>query len=185
MPYYQYEIEEDEQENDEENEDEDDGKEPAMTEEMYEPAGTTVRFDADPFVKGVHDALVEKGITTVNCHYDGGYDEGFAHFDKALVNQTPLTTAELIALLKDGPILDPSLNAQRFAHFPPHALESMFGEMAATPVGVRIAAVLEEFAQKLAWELFGEGFGIGDYQMRGRFRADLETGKLTDLKDGE
>jgi hypothetical protein len=185
MPYYQYDIDEydEDAEYDEEEEDE---KEPEKTEESYEPvAGAIFRFDTDLFVKGVRDALVEKGITTVNCHYDGGYDEGFAHFDNAVCDGAVLTPAALVEMLKGGPILDPETIAQRYQGFPQHALESMFGEMATQPAGLQIAGTLEAFADRLARALLGRGFGTGEYTMRGRFRANLETGELIDLKDGE
>jgi hypothetical protein len=189
MPYYQCEIyDEDEAGYDEEEGDEveeEDEKEPEMTEETYEPAGTTARFDSDLFTKDIRDELVAKGISAVNCHYDGGYDEGFAHFDNVVREGTTLTPAELIELLQDSRILDPSLTSGMFEGYPPEAFKSLFGEMAASTTGVRIAATLEEFAQRLAWQLLGQGFGTGECTIRGRFRADLETGELIDLKDGE
>jgi hypothetical protein len=173
--------------------------------EYYEPAETTYNFDeANVLVRAVRDALWEKGFWFVEGHYDGGYDEGFAYFDAAVIDvgsdeMPDLVKAgralgavpeakrvagdELMAILQETRLSKVYLDSIDELNFPPAAKEAHRQRMLALPPAQHITSALEEFADELASELLGRGFGTGEYTLRGRFRADLRSGRIVDLED--
>ncbi len=173
--------------------------------EFYEPAETTFDFStADPIVQAMRRALVENGCVSVECRYDGGYDEGFAYFERAQVqlstgelpelaaaakemgllpDTSELSGEDLAAVLKDYPLaeamkqsIDASRSPENWKVHQRKWLES------ATPQAL-VQHALENLADTLVSELLGQGFGTGEYSLRGRFRANLRTGLISDLED--
>jgi hypothetical protein len=175
--------------------------------EYYEAAEATYNFDAaDALARAVRDALLAKGFTSVECHYDGGYDEGFAYFDAAVtelssdevpelvqlgrelgVTPEPKRVAgpELAALLEDSRLPEAYLDSLEQANYPQASKDSQRQWLLAMAPTERTGHALEQFADELASELLGRGYGTGEYTLRGRFRADLRSGRIVDVEDGD
>ena len=148
----------------------------------YESAEATLDFGrADANCRRVRDALLAAGFHAVTCTYDGGYDEGFAHFGTAHGADGDCGGAGLIDRLGDTTALlasDPTA--------PDDAPESYRVEVAkqwAPKVpAARLGDVLYAFAESLATRLLGGGYGTGELALRGRFRCDLNTGEIVDIE---
>lgn len=150
----------------------------------YVPAETTINFESfDRLSKVVRDALVEKGFTIANCRYDGGNDEDFAYFGNAVKNGQASTARQLIEILSDSPIKDVVPFVCDDSRYPDEVRKQMLDRFNAMPVSKRIEEALAEFATAAADALLGEGFGTGEFSIRGRFWVDLQTGQVTDLED--
>ena len=118
----------------------------------------------------VHAALVELGVGFVGCSYDGGGDEGFAHFDVAAIGNARLTVDDLSGRLADGPLGE---IPEHPWIFPP----DYFHHLSRSE---RVKEYLDHFAFTLAEHLLGDGYGTGEYSMYGSFVADLTTGAIDD-----
>ena len=145
-----------------------DGDRPDLTPEQkrrdryrrrYEPTGV-VRAEA----RRVRDALRATGFNAVLVEYDGGGDEGFATFEAAERDGEAVRAASVARKLK----------TELSRHSP---LVRLVDPSASMP-----RLVLDGFAEELAAVLFGGGWGVGELAMAGRFRADLETGTIADLR---
>ena len=146
----------------------------------YEPAeiSSNVRR-SDSLARDICDVLIAKGFSSAVCSYDGGYDEGFARFDSAIVNGVQFDLSETCELLKSTDIVD-AIKASVDTSNYPDEFRKQFNERSSE---AHIAEGLEEFAFFVAAELLGDGFGTGEYELKGRFRIDLESGHVTDLKE--
>lgn len=154
----------------------------------YEPAEAQVDFDQlGGGALAARAVLREKGFTTIEGHYDGGFDEGFAYFDAASAGDQRLTADELGALLAEGPLGDgDAMIARMLAAYPnaPEGYQAYLRESAEQASRAeRVTRTLEELADAIATELLGAGYGTGEVSLRGRFLANLETGQVLDLED--
>lgn len=152
----------------------------------YEPAETTFRFQqTESAPRHVRDALLANGFQRVLCRYDGGYDEGFAYFEHAVKGDECVAAAKLPDQLADSPLADPKLLAAEIAGYPEPVQGEMRQRIEQMAPTDRIGQLLEDFAFELASSLLGEGFGTGEYSLRGQFQVELNSGRITDLKDEE
>lgn len=118
----------------------------------------------------VCEVLTEMGATQIRCTYDGGGDEGFAHFGWALIGDEKVEKPALIARLMDGPLAAVSLEGHIWSSSP-FSLEETIG------------FALDILGDALAARLLGEGYGTGDYSLEGAFLANLKTGEILDQRD--
>ena len=137
----------------------------------YEPAEATLQWDAvADWCRKLRNALLKAGFNAVSCTYDGGYDEGFAHFDAAFGPDGGSDAAALIEQL-DGLL---TLGV-------PNPWGDNTWEKASDERKSR--DMLDVFADVLCSTLLGSGFGTGDAAIRGRLRCELETGRIVDIED--
>lgn len=154
------------------------GEAPHQSGAFYEPAEAVVNLESgNALARTLRDALVAKGFSSVYCRYDGGFDEGFAYFGHATANGVPFDPQELAALLKDTPLADALV-----ASYPEPYQVELRAEMAAASPEKQTLQALEDFADTMAAELLGQGYGTGDYSMRGQFTVDLLSGRIVDLE---
>lgn len=159
------------------------GASPDDPTQFYEPADTA--FDAgncSAVTKVLWDVLVGKGFTAMRCHYDGGYDEGFAYFDHAEANGVAFTAGELGELLADTPVPEAALLVYDDPAYPEDVRQRMREQQAARTPAQRVADALEELAYETASQLLGEGFGTGEYSLRGQYRVELNARRIVDLE---
>lgn len=150
----------------------------------YVPASAT--FDDANLSGGarlLRDALVAKGITVVECRYDGGYDEGFSYFDHAVADGQRMSATELANLFAEGPLAEASLEPPIDGPYPAGYRDQMRERLATIPAAQRIEGLIEELAESLAVVLLGEGYGTGEMSLRGRYRADLQSGEIEDIEE--
>ena len=149
---------------------------------FYESAEARVDFDqTGDACRRVRDWLIAGGFGTVTCTYDGGHDEGFAHVESATGTVGRCDADELAGRLKpgDGLVTRSPWGMERAT---PQIRAEHEADWAEKNARRRLDEVLEVLAEELAVKLLGKGFGTGAYEMRGRFRADLLTGEITDLE---
>lgn len=114
------------------------------------------------------------GATQIAVRYDGGGDEGFAHFENAKTPTGELNIAELAARFAPGPVGDVPEGGPIFGWRDQNA-----GRVE------QAHDALSWLVSELAFQLLGEGFGTGEFSIEGRFVADLETNTLTDIEPEE
>ena len=149
----------------------------------YEPAEATINFNAVAVgLRNLRDALVELGYDVVECTYDGGYDEGFAHFDAAFGADGGIDASALserftqgAGLLKESPWINPSL--------PERANQAHVERWQTTAHDQRVTQWLDVLADTLASKLLGAGYGTGEAAIRGRLRCELKNGHITDVEE--
>jgi hypothetical protein len=148
--------------------------------EYYEAAEKEVSFaGAEDWVAGIHQSLIELGYVAVIVRYDGGHDEGFAYFHRAEHS--------------DGRARDAHFVAQQLLSLPVarHTVPREY------PKGVRrigdtilfqmpnpsqaMGILMDGFADHAASQLLGDGYGTGEYTLRGWFRLDLKNSRAVDL----
>jgi hypothetical protein len=126
--------------------------------------------------------LRDAGVLEITCLYDGGNDEGFAHFESAATNEGTKTLEQLISYLHGTRLgavdYDPYTAPSELTDDQRRNWQER--EAKKTEVQ-RIGDWLEGFIEGIAVALLGEGFGTGEYAMEGKFRLDLRTGSITDL----
>ena len=135
---------------------------------VYEPA--EAKFEAQELQgvpRQVFEALIGLGATQIHCTYDGGGDEGFAHFQAATIDGQAVEKATLVAQLSSGPLAQLPED-ERFSYSQPLSVEE------------KIAYLLDWLADDLATRLLGEGYGTGEYSLSGAFVADLQNGQISD-----
>ncbi|RYG70048.1 hypothetical protein EON80_08635 [bacterium] len=124
------------------------------------------------------------GVTRVEGRYDGGGDEGFAHFEKAFRGEQELPFSELAAQLTASVESIARADSEKQSesshvifmncYYPRDMFEALTPEQ-------RVKEALDFFSYFLASELLGGGFGTGvEGVMYGAFRANLETGEIVD-----
>ena len=77
----------------------------------------TAKFSPDNLetdARRAHDALRDFGIATVTVRYDGGHDEGFAHFESAQ-SERLFSAEELVEAVKDGTLGEMGVQYEKFA----------------------------------------------------------------------
>jgi hypothetical protein len=133
-------------------------------------------------VTDVLEIMRQRGLVALDCHYDGGSDEGFSYFDSATTVDGKLTQAEVLQRLKGTRLSEPE-----FVAAPANLWrtvedrEGWVARRAGRTEEQRIEEWLDQVVEFLAVALLGEGYGTGDYAMVGRFHVDLQTGEITDL----
>ena len=141
------------------------------------------------------EAFRTAGFSVLHCRYDGGNDEGFAYVDAAgrpdgaivpkaamieqlaatgVADRLPLPDYSTPDWVKELPEEDRARQEEQIAE----ARERTLAE----PPTKRIADILWDLASELATPLLGEGFGTGEYVMRGLFTVDLTTGAVVDQR---
>ncbi len=124
------------------------------------------------------EMLVKQAATKLRITYDGGHDEGFAHFDGAWIGDTELSAEIMMSrLAEDGakPRILEAIKKPGSTNW--YNAEQMFS--AATPVKA-VGYAMDDLAHKLAEKLVGDGYGTGEYQLYGAFTVDVQTGRLLD-----
>jgi len=122
--------------------------------------------------------LTEQAVTKLRITYDGGNDEGFAHFDGAWIGETELSAEIMMLRLAEGGAKPRILEAiKKPGSTTWYNAEQMFS--AATPQRA-VGYAMDDLAHALAEKLVGEGYGTGEYQLYGAFTADVRTGHLLD-----
>jgi hypothetical protein len=137
----------------------------------YERAGA--RFDParlSGICRTVYDRLRAEGASSIRCSYDGGGDEGFTHFEHAVIGGEAVGVRELVERWSAGPLGDRNDLV-------------VYGGAVEQPRDVNVRDVLDGFGHELASRLLGEGYGTGEYTMYGAFIADLESGEIKDLEE--
>lgn len=137
----------------------------------YELASGQFNYEAlSSDSRQVFDVLREIGAKIVYCRYNGGYDEGFAHFDRVELEDKTVSLKELKPQLAEG--LLGSKTSEYFSYYREEPSKEQ-----------RVNFFLEMFADELAINLLGNGYGTGEYSMKGSFRANLETGEIIDEQE--
>jgi hypothetical protein len=137
--------------------------------EYYERAQTQVSLvSADDWVKEMHQRLLDLGYRSITVRYDGGYDEGFAYFDRAERQFGGTVEATTVAVqLLSGTLARHAETRQT----KDGGLQ--LGNMYLSEPGTanqRMGYLMDEFAHHGASALLGDGYGTGEYTMRGWFR---------------
>ncbi len=120
----------------------------------------------------VFDVLRELGVKVIHCRYNGGGDEGFAHFDRVELEDRTVSLNALKSQLATG-----SLGSKTSEY-----LRSYYHSTQPSPEQ-RVDFFLELLADELAIHLLGSGYGTGEYSMKGAFSANLETGEIIDQQE--
>lgn len=127
----------------------------------YEPAIGQLKFsreNLDSDSQQVFDVLREIGVKTVYCRYNGGHDEGFADFTGAKLEDRIIEFEELKSLFVES-----SLGSKTTEY-----LRRYYGSRHGEPSSEqRIEFYLDMFARALATHLLGNGYGTGEYSMKG------------------
>jgi hypothetical protein len=144
---------------------------------QYENADAVfVRGHLGPVGGLMQEALLSAGATHFYVRYDGGFDEGFAHPDRLLLNgQWRDVASALRELATDRLVAEIRRAATRKSHWGNAA--AMYAN--ASPVEA-VTYALDELATDLAVRLLGESFGTGEYELYGAFNADLAAGEIED-----
>ncbi len=141
--------------------------------ETYQPAEVDVPLvneadDCEDWGE-IRTALLEAGYSSLVIRYDGGNDEGFSYFHRAERPDGAHRDAAAVAVeLLRGPLA-------RLAEAPTEEWRSPQSPQE------RVGWALDEFTMHPATAVLGEGFGTGEYTLRGWFRFDLATGRAVDL----
>jgi hypothetical protein len=156
--------------------------EPDDAGEYYEPAQAQVSFAfADDWLKAMRQYLVDLGYQSIIVRYDGGNDEGFAYFDRAESHVGGTADAKTVA--------EQLLSTPVTAHANPTQTDDcrlQVGNMILSEPGTanqRMGYLMDEFAHHGASALLGEGYGTGEYELRGWFRWNLNSGEAVDLPE--
>lgn len=152
-------------------------REPDGSLSEYEAAARTL--DEDKLRATARLALAQLrglGVVQLTVRYDGGSDEGFAHFQEARIGLGTIEYGVLVPHLQSGPL----------------------GNQPETPFYYRVPSQVGSVSRKewteeglqllmyeLAAQLLGEGFGNGDLSIEGAFVADLKANTLTDIVPDE
>ncbi len=131
--------------------------------------------DLDPELRQVFDVLRELGVRTVYCRYNGGGDEGFAQLSGVKLEDKIVEFTDLKQQLTEG-LLGSKTSDKYLRRYYSY---SSFG-FEEPSRGQRVEFFLNLFAGFLATRLLGQGYGTGEYSMKGSFRANLETGEIID-----
>jgi hypothetical protein len=127
-------------------------------------------------------AAISAGVRRLRVCYDGGHDEGFARADGGyddVGRELPLP--EVVARLAATPHVDAIRDVvNRPGGMNWHNGEKMYAAFTGAQV---IRTGLDELGQAIAEVMLGEGFGTGEYELYGRFTADLLTGQIVDAPD--
>ena len=151
--------------------------------DSYEPAEADIDFGRpDAPLRQLRDVLLAAGYEAVTCTYDGGYDEGFAHFEAAVGTDGEANAAAVAERLGDvGELLS---NCPWIDHrLPKEARSSQAAAWAKLPGERRLPQALDILADVLCSKLVGESFGTGEAAIRGRLRWDLNTGHIVDIEE--
>jgi hypothetical protein len=127
--------------------------------------------ELDPDSRQVFDVLRELGVTTVYCSYNGGNDEGFAQLSGVKLEGSIVEFDDLKQQLTGG--LLGSKTSEYLRRYYSYSAKEPSQEQ-------RVDFFLDLFADSLANRLLGQGYGTGEYSMKGSFRANLETGEIID-----
>ena len=130
----------------------------------------------DRYSREVFEILQQLNVKRVRCSYNGGGDEGFAHFEEAMFEDSTLSINTLKQQLVNGPLSNP----QRQDHIPYTLVLHQYNAL--TPEE-RVRERLDAFAQVLAMQLLGYGYGTGDLSIYGSFCAEFETGNVIDEQE--
>jgi hypothetical protein len=126
--------------------------------------------------------LQAAGVLEITCRYDGGNDEGFAHFESASTTRGTKTLDELIAFLRGTRLGAADYDPYETLHkLTPDQGRDWLARKSKSTEAQRIGESVDGFVEGIAVALLGEGFGTGEYAMEGRFRLDLRTGSIVDL----
>jgi hypothetical protein len=146
---------------------------PPTGEFKYEPAEAKFTpHDLEARTLIVFSALKDLGITEMEISYDGGYDEGFAYLDSFFAKGTEKSFDEISATLSQMPVIAATRKAAQ--------AESHQDWLAKYDDAGIAKYLLDDLAHELAAKLLGDGYGTGEYELYGSFRADLLTGKMID-----
>ncbi|MGD1942937.1 MAG: hypothetical protein ACFB0G_16675 [Leptolyngbyaceae cyanobacterium] len=129
--------------------------------------------DLDLDSHDVLDVLTELGVTSVYCRYNGGHDEGFAYLSGVKLKDEIIEFDDLKHQLAEGSLgIKKSKNLNRYYSY----IGSPSKEQC-------VEFYLDGFARFLATRLLGQGYGTGEYSMKGAFKANLKTGQITDEQE--
>ena len=129
--------------------------------------------DLDPDSRDVLDVLTELGITSIYCTYNGGHDEGFAYLSVVKLEDGIIEFDDLKHQLAEGSLgIKTSENLNRY-----------YSYVGSPSKKQRVEFYLDGFARSLATRLLGQGYGTGEYSMKGAFKANLKTGQITDEQE--
>jgi hypothetical protein len=126
----------------------------------------------DPDSRQVFDVLREIGAQVVYCRYNGGGDEGFAQLSGVKLEDRVVEFDDLRSQLADGLLGSKTSEHLHsyYRHFEPSREQ-------------RVEFFLDLFADSLAIYLLGQGYGTGEYSMKGFFKANLVTGEIVDEQE--
>ena len=109
-------------------------------------------------------------------------DEGFASVERAIADGVSSTVDQLVESFSDGPLPGLAVDVYSGQGLAPGKWDQHMGEQAESwSLREKVLWSLDWFAYTLASQLLGDGYGTGNYSLRGRFRVDLPTGKLNDV----
>ncbi|MFL5243090.1 MAG: hypothetical protein ACJ8FY_13360 [Gemmataceae bacterium] len=150
--------------------------------EYYEPAQTKASFaSADDWLREMHQCLVDLGYQSIILRYDGGNDEGFAYFHGAeRPDGSTADTTTVARQLLSRPV------ARHANPTPDDDGRLQVGNIVLREPGtanLRMGCLMDDFADHAASALLGEGYGTGEFTLRGWFRWNLNTGEAIDLPE--
>ena len=129
-----------------------------------------------PASQEVFELLQQLAVKGVRCSYNGGGDEGFAHFEAAILDDRELNLNTLKQQLIEGPLS----RLQGQESIPNTYGADYYNQL--TPEE-RVRERLDVFAIELASCLLGDGYGTGELSLYGSFYAELETGDINDEQE--
>jgi hypothetical protein len=136
--------------------------------------GASAQFVAralKPESQSVLEALKSMGAHELEVTYDGGHDEGFAYPEWVYVGDKALAVEEIAA----SPAFKPLVSDMR-KKVEQQTTNWYRGQSDA----VLARSLLDQLADELAALLLGEGYGTGEYELYGSFRAHLKSGEIID-----
>jgi len=131
----------------------------------------------------VGQILKSVGFISLECHYDGGQDEGWAFLDWGVTESTKLNPKQVGELLRGSPLGDAQFNS--YEDYEVGKSDERQLEITAVmnpSVDECIQDNLDDFLMNISTVLLGEGYGTGDYYMAGQFRVDLKNGEIIDVE---
>ncbi len=134
----------------------------------YYPANA--QFEASQLptrTRQILGVLTEMGATHVHCSYNGGFDEGFAFFEALTINGEKVEKTAVIERIVANSLAQ--MPDYEFNGYEPNSTEEKIGNL-----------LDWYFADVLATQLLGRGYGTGEGSMNGEFVADLQSGQISD-----
>ncbi|MEO1404294.1 MAG: hypothetical protein AAFV72_24000 [Cyanobacteria bacterium J06635_1] len=129
---------------------------------------TLSRYSLEAF-----EILQQLNVRRMRCSYNGGGDEGFAHFEEAILEEGLLNVNVLKQQLSEGPL---SRQQNEQDNIPYTLVTWAYNEL--TPEE-RVRERLDALAQEFAVCLLGD-YGTGELSIYGSFCVEFKTGEIID-----
>jgi len=139
----------------------------------YESAEAKYDFaELEPPARVMLDALRALGASHFIVHYDGGYDEGFAHAGDVRFANGLMDAREVAEAMAKPPLIAEIRAAAEKLKY-----SGYYKQLEDSKI---VGHTLDDLAHQLASKLLGDGYGTGEYELYGSFTADLNSGEIVD-----